>query len=100
MDILFSESKVILDWNKVLATVRDEIKTKPKEFLQNGGWDFLQPESDEEGDVGEEEIDDGDSAFEMDESEFDDVSPLKWRENEFSLEVVNIKDIIILLLLL
>mmetsp|Transcript_4706 Transcript_4706/g.3897 ORF Transcript_4706/g.3897 Transcript_4706/m.3897 type:complete len:88 (+) Transcript_4706:1164-1427(+) len=33
MDILFSESKVILDWNKVLATVRDEIKTKPKEFL-------------------------------------------------------------------
>jgi len=68
MDIIFSESRVNLDWTKVLAEVREQIKNNPKEFLEDGGWNFLQPGSDDEDE--DEDEDDGDSAFE---AELDEV---------------------------
>ncbi len=69
MDIIFSESVVNFDWNKILNEVKAQIRNDHKHFLDDGGWDFLQPSGSEDGGVDEEEMEEGDSVFEASEEE-------------------------------
>lgn len=73
MDLIYSESVVNFDWNKILTEVRAQIRDDPRNFIESGGWDFLQPSGSEEG--GSEGIEEGDSAFSLSEDEVEeDVS--------------------------
>lgn len=49
-DIRYSEGIQSLNWTKVMKTITDDIEG----FFNNGGWSFLDPESDAEdaGQVG------------------------------------------------
>jgi len=53
-DIRYSEGVQSLNWAKVMKTIVDD----PDGFFEQGGWSFLDPESDAE-DAEEEESDDG-----------------------------------------
>ncbi|CAK7220465.1 FACT complex subunit spt16 [Sporothrix curviconia] len=66
-DIAFSEGPLNLNWPTIMKTVTADTH----QFFADGGWAFLQNESDDEdGGSSEEE----ESAFEMDESEMEDPS--------------------------
>lgn len=43
-DIRYSEGIQSLNWTKVMKTITDDIEG----FFDNGGWSFLDPESDAE----------------------------------------------------
>lgn len=43
-DIRYSEGIQSLNWTKVMKTITDDLEG----FFDNGGWSFLDPESDEE----------------------------------------------------
>lgn len=43
-DIRYSEGIQSLNWTKVMKTITDDIEG----FFENGGWSFLDPESDGE----------------------------------------------------
>lgn len=66
-DIAFSEGPLNLNWPTIMKTVTADTH----QFFQDGGWSFLQADSDEEGSADESEQE---SAFEMDEDGFDDAS--------------------------
>lgn len=77
--IIFSEGTVAMNWNNVLAQIREDFEA----FLDDGGWRFLQDdgEDEEEGEVEDSELandpaftedDDGESDFSDDESDFSD----------------------------
>ncbi|XP_050429833.1 FACT complex subunit spt16-like isoform X2 [Adelges cooleyi] len=54
-DIRYSEGIQSLNWTKIMKTITDD----PEGFFENGGWTFLDPESDdEEGAADEEEEED------------------------------------------
>jgi len=54
-DIRYSEGIQSLNWTKIMKTITDD----PEGFFENGGWTFLDPESDaEDGAVDEEEEED------------------------------------------
>ncbi|VVC28157.1 Hypothetical protein CINCED_3A014976 [Cinara cedri] len=54
-DIRYSEGIQSLNWTKIMKTITDD----PEGFFENGGWSFLDPESDdEEGAADEEEEED------------------------------------------
>jgi len=80
MDIIFSEAAVNFDWNKIMSEVRTQLRNNPKKFLEDGGWDFLQPSGSEGGEDGEG-LEEGDSAFSVSSEEFEEES-----ESEFSDE--------------
>ncbi|OQO00936.1 FACT complex subunit spt16 [Cryoendolithus antarcticus] len=61
VDIPFSEGPLNLNWGTIMKTVT----TDPHAFFAEGGWSFLDTESDAESDAEEEE-----SAFEMSEEDF------------------------------
>ncbi len=69
MDIIFSEAAVNFDWNKIMSEVRTQLRTNPRKFLDDGGWDFLQPSGSEVGENGEG-LEEGDSAFSVSSEEF------------------------------
>lgn len=54
-DIRYSEGVQSLNWAKVMKTIVDD----PDGFFEQGGWSFLDPESDVEGEADEESEDDG-----------------------------------------
>ncbi|KAH9814734.1 FACT complex subunit-domain-containing protein [Melampsora americana] len=58
-DIPFSEGLVNLNWTAIMKTVTDD----PYEFFKEGGWSFLNSQSDDEDD--EEDEEDEDSVFEV-----------------------------------
>ncbi|KAL1917850.1 uncharacterized protein VTP21DRAFT_3684 [Calcarisporiella thermophila] len=63
VDIPFSEGPVNLNWNAIMKTIRDD----PQNFFQEGGWAFLNAESDsEDGEQSEESA----SEFEMSSDEY------------------------------
>jgi nucleosome binding factor SPN SPT16 subunit len=65
-DIAYSEGPLNLNWPTIMKTVT----TDTHAFFADGGWSFLQADSDEEGsDQSEEE-----SAFEISEDELDEAS--------------------------
>jgi nucleosome binding factor SPN SPT16 subunit len=58
MDILYYESAKNLNWNELMS----EIRKNPDEFIQNGGWKFLEGDKEGEGEASDE-IPSGDSDF-------------------------------------
>lgn len=64
-DISFSEGPLNLNWPTIMKTVTSDTH----QFFADGGWSFLQADSDEEGTDEDEGEDD---AFEMDEDAFDE----------------------------
>ena len=66
-DIAFSEGPLNLNWSVIMKTVTAD----PHQFFLDGGWSFLQNDSDDED--GQEEEDE-ESAFEISESELEEAS--------------------------
>ncbi|KAL2115804.1 hypothetical protein VTJ04DRAFT_10059 [Mycothermus thermophilus] len=76
-DIAFSEGPLNLNWSVIMKTVLAD----PHQFFLDGGWGFLQNDSDDE-DASEEEEDE-DSAFEIDESELDAASESSEEDSDY-----------------
>ncbi|EMR63682.1 putative fact complex subunit spt-16 protein [Eutypa lata UCREL1] len=74
-DIAYSEGPLNLNWPTIMKTVTAD----PHQFFVDGGWSFLQAESDDEGDDEEDE----ESAFEIEESDLDEVSESSEDESEY-----------------
>lgn len=64
-DIRYSEGVQSLNWTKIMKTITDD----PEGFFDNGGWSFLDPESDAENEDVEDEEEEEDDAYEP--SDFD-----------------------------
>ena len=62
-DIAFSEGPLNLNWTTIMKTVNED----PSQFFKDGGWKFLETESDDE-----EDESDSVSEFEMSEEEFEE----------------------------
>jgi len=54
LDLKFYESKINLNWKPILKSIIAD----PEEFIENGGWKFLDMDgdSDEEGNGEEDEV--------------------------------------------
>ena len=74
-DIAFSEGPLNLNWPTLMKTIVADTHA----FFADGGWAFLQAESDDEGSEEEEE----ESAFEMDDDEMDEVSASSEEGSDF-----------------
>lgn len=57
-----------MNWVKIMKTITDD----PEGFFENGGWDFLKPESDDEGEKDDDDLDEEDETFEVSEDEISD----------------------------
>lgn len=75
-DIAFTEGPLNLNWAAIMKTVTADTH----QFFVDGGWAFLQPESDESG--GEQESDE-ESAFEIDDDELDEASESSEEGSDF-----------------
>lgn len=75
-EIPFSEGPLNLSWAQIMKTVASD----PHTFFADGGWSFLNTESDDEG-AGEEEEEE--SAFEMSEEDFGSESSDEEEESDF-----------------
>lgn len=75
-DIAYSEGPLNLNWSVIMKTVT----TDTHQFFVDGGWGFLQNDSDDED--GEEEEEE-ESAFEIDESELDEASESSEEGSDF-----------------
>lgn len=69
-DIRYSEGIQSLNWSKIMKTITDD----PDGFFQNGGWTFLDPESDEEEGAAEDEEEEEDDAYEPTDAETEEES--------------------------
>ncbi|KAI8958495.1 SPT16-domain-containing protein [Daldinia sp. FL1419] len=74
-DIAFSEGPLNLNWPTIMKTVTADTH----QFFVDGGWSFLQNESDDEDDQEEEE----ESNFEIDESELEEASESSEDDSEY-----------------
>ncbi|KAI5923911.1 FACT complex subunit spt-16 [Camillea tinctor] len=74
-DIPFSEGPLNLNWPTIMKTVTADTH----QFFADGGWSFLQNDSDDEDDEEEDE----ESAFEIDDSELDVASESSEDDSEF-----------------
>ncbi|SPQ22092.1 5ab01e36-a06f-433e-bb5d-71cf057abd0b [Thermothielavioides terrestris] len=75
-DIAYSEGPLNLNWSVIMKTVT----ANPHQFFVDGGWGFLQNESDSE-DASEEEEEE--SAFEISESELDAASESSEEDSDY-----------------
>ncbi|KAK4138089.1 SPT16-domain-containing protein [Trichocladium antarcticum] len=75
-DIAYSEGPLNLNWSVIMKTVT----ANPHQFFVDGGWGFLGSDSDDED--GEAESSE-ESAFEMDDSDLDDVSESSEEGSDF-----------------
>lgn len=64
-DIHYSEGVQSLNWTKIMKTITDD----PVGFIENGGWTFLDPESDGEEARNEDSDDEEDDAYEPTDAE-------------------------------
>ncbi|XP_053625747.1 FACT complex subunit spt16 isoform X1 [Plodia interpunctella] len=69
-DIRYSEGIQSLNWTKVMKTITDDIEG----FFDNGGWSFLDPESDVENAEQEDESEEEDDAYEPTDAESEEES--------------------------
>ncbi|CAH2086775.1 unnamed protein product [Euphydryas editha] len=69
-DIRYSEGIQSLNWTKVMKTITDDIEG----FFDNGGWSFLDPESDAENEQQEEDSEEEDDAYEPTDAETEEES--------------------------
>ncbi|EGS18632.1 uncharacterized protein CTHT_0052370 [Thermochaetoides thermophila DSM 1495] len=76
-DIPFSEGPLNLNWSVIMKTVT----ANPHQFFLDGGWGFLQNDSDA-SDASEEEEDE-DSAFEISESELEAASESSEEDSDY-----------------
>ncbi|KAG6459246.1 hypothetical protein O3G_MSEX011280 [Manduca sexta] len=67
-DIRYSEGIQSLNWTKVMKTITDDIEG----FFENGGWSFLDPESDAENEEQDDESEEEDDAYEPTDAESDE----------------------------
>ncbi|KAI1308574.1 FACT complex subunit SPT16 [Xylaria venustula] len=74
-DIAFTEGPLNLNWPTIMKTVTADTH----QFFADGGWSFLQNESDDEGDEEEEE----ESNFEVSESELEAASESSEDDSDF-----------------
>ncbi|KAI1486575.1 FACT complex subunit spt-16 [Biscogniauxia mediterranea] len=74
-DIAFSEGPLNLNWPTIMKTVTADTH----QFFADGGWSFLQNDSDDEDDEEEDE----ESVFEIDDSELDVASESSEDDSEF-----------------
>ncbi|CAI4215131.1 unnamed protein product [Parascedosporium putredinis] len=79
-DILYSEGPLNLSWPTIMKTVTAD----PHQFFQDGGWSFLQQESDDEGGSDEE---DEESAFEIDDDDLDAASESSEEDSDYGSNV-------------
>ena len=49
-DIRYTEGLQSLNWVKIMKTITDN----PEAFFEEGGWEFLQPDEEENADDGED----------------------------------------------
>ncbi|KAK1754796.1 FACT complex subunit-domain-containing protein [Echria macrotheca] len=75
-DIAYSEGPLNLNWSVIMKTVTQD----PHQFFLDGGWGFLQNDSD--ADDGEEESEE-ESAFEIDDSELGEVSESSEEDSDY-----------------
>ncbi|KAK3360147.1 transcription elongation complex subunit [Lasiosphaeria hispida] len=75
-DISFSEGPLNLNWSVIMKTVT----ANTHQFFVDGGWGFLQNESDDED---ADQQSDEESAFEMSDSELDEVSESSEEDSDF-----------------
>ncbi|PHH70116.1 hypothetical protein CDD82_7333 [Ophiocordyceps australis] len=80
-DIAFTEGPLNFNWAAIMKTVTADTH----QFFVDGGWQFLQPESDESG--GEGGADDEESAFELDDEELDEASQSSEEDSDFGSNV-------------
>ncbi|CAH0718833.1 unnamed protein product, partial [Brenthis ino] len=69
-DIRYSEGIQSLNWTKVMKTITDDIEG----FFDNGGWSFLDPESDAENEAQDDESEEEDDAYEPTDAETEEES--------------------------
>lgn len=69
-DIRYSEGIQSLNWAKIMKTITDD----PEGFFDNGGWTFLDPESDGEGEPNDDTEDEEDDAYEPTDDDDEDES--------------------------
>ncbi|KAB5577597.1 transcription elongation complex subunit [Coniochaeta sp. 2T2.1] len=74
-DIAYSEGPLNLNWSVIMKTVT----TDTHQFFVDGGWGFLQNDSDDEDEEEEEE----ESAFEISESELEEASESSEDDSDF-----------------
>ena len=55
-DIRYSEGPMSLNWANIMRTINDD----PEAFFEDGGWNFLSAESDEDG---ENDVESDESSF-------------------------------------
>eukprot|EP00871_Galdieria_phlegrea_P002856 jgi/Galph1/3571/GphlegSOOS_G2212.1 len=67
-DIKYYESRVSLNWTDVLKSIRADLPS----FYEEGGWEFLNPDSTEEGDGSDENESSSEGSFHPSESESGD----------------------------
>ncbi|KAH6630963.1 FACT complex subunit-domain-containing protein [Chaetomium sp. MPI-SDFR-AT-0129] len=75
-DLAYSEGPLNLNWSVIMKTVT----ANPHQFFVDGGWGFLQNDSDDEDGSEEEEEE---SAFEMDESEMEEASESSEEDSDY-----------------
>ncbi|KAL2159701.1 hypothetical protein VTH06DRAFT_2270 [Thermothelomyces fergusii] len=75
-DIAYSEGPLNLNWSVIMKTVT----ANPHQFFLDGGWGFLQNESDDEDGSSEEEEE---SAFEVSESELAEASESSEEDSDY-----------------
>ncbi|KAL8363115.1 hypothetical protein RB601_009072 [Gaeumannomyces tritici] len=75
-DIAYTEGPLNLNWPTIMKTVTSDTH----QFFVDGGWSFLQADSDDEGDADE---DDQESAFEISESELEEASESSEEDSEY-----------------
>ena len=75
-EIAYSEGPLNLNWSVIMKTVQ----TDPHQFFVDGGWGFLQNDSDDEDAEDEEEEE---SAFEISESELDEASESSEEDSDY-----------------
>lgn len=77
-DIRYSEGIQSLNWTKIMKTITDDFEG----FFENGGWTFLDPESDAEQ-ADEDEEDEEDEAYQptdLDDEEFSEEEDSEYSE--------------------
>lgn len=81
-DIRYTEGIQSLNWTKIMKTITDD----PDGFFDNGGWSFLEPESDAEDEEDEEDEDDAyvpsDDSGEEEASSEEDSEESNWEDEE------------------
>jgi len=75
-DIAYTEGPLNLNWLTIMKTVTADTH----QFFKDGGWAFLQTESDDEGGSEEEEEE---SAFEIDDSDLEEASESSEEDSEY-----------------